>query len=180
MVILNFILYSQFYHKNSLFGIKLAQKKKHPELTPLWIGLFVDLLGFYIIIPFVATFISVFDTTPLMIGLLLATNAVFTLISAPIWGKLSDKFGRKPILIISQMGTFSAFMILAFSNSLELLFLSRMVDGIFGGNFPMVKAIISDRVEPKDRGLQMTNVGVVPIASSLVISVGCGHLGGVP
>ena len=146
----------------------MSQKVKHPELTPLWIGLFVDLLGFYIIIPYLATFIHVFNTTPLVIGLLLATNAVFTLICAPLLGKLSDKFGRKPILIISQMGTFSAFMILAFANSLELLFLSRMVDGIFGGNFPMVKAIISDRVEPKDRGLQMTNVGVVHVLAGLV------------
>ena len=119
----------------------MAQKEKYSDLTPLWIGLFVDLMGFYVIIPFLATFIYVFDTTPLMIGLLLATNAVFTLVSAPIWGKLSDKFGRKPILIISQMGTFSAFMILAFSNSLELLFLSRMVDGISGVIFPWLKQL---------------------------------------
>jgi len=145
----------------------LAQKKKYTELTPLWIGLFVDMLGFYIIIPFFAVFIFFFNTTPLVIGLLLATNAAFTLISAPIWGRLSDKFGRKPILIISQMGTFSAFMILAFANSLEILFIARVVDGIFGGNFPMVKAIISDRVPPKDRGLQMTNVGVVHVLAGL-------------
>jgi len=142
------------------------KKAKYPELTPLWIGLFVDILGFYIIIPFLATFIEVFNTTPFMIGLVLAANAVFTLVSAPIWGRLSDQFGRKPILIISQMGTFAAFLILAFSNTIELLFLSRIVDGIFGGNFPMVKAIISDRVKPKDRGLQMTNVGVVHVLSS--------------
>ena len=146
----------------------MAQKAKHPELTPLWIGLFADLLGFYIIIPFLATFIIVFNTTPLVIGLLLATNAAFTLICAPILGRLSDRFGRKPILIISQMGTFSAFLMLAFASSLEMLFYSRMVDGIFGGNFPMVKAIISDRVEPKDRGLQMTNVGVVHVLAGLV------------
>lgn len=146
----------------------MTQKKKYSELTPLWIGLFVDMLGFYIIIPFFAAFIFIFDTTPIVIGLVLATNAAFTLISAPIWGRLSDKFGRKPILIISQMGTFTAFMILAFANSLEVLFIARMVDGIFGGNFPMVKAIISDRVPPKDRGLQMTNVGVVHVLAGLV------------
>ena len=144
------------------------KKTKHKELTPLWIGLFVDILGFYVIVPFLATFIIVFNTTPLVIGLVLATNALFTLAFAPIWGRLSDRFGRKPILIISQLGTFSAFLILAFANSIEILFLSRMVDGIFGGNFPMVKAIISDRVPPKDRGIQMTNIGVVHVLAGLL------------
>ncbi len=145
-----------------------TEKRGYPELIPLWIAVFIDILGFYIIIPFLPTFIKIYNTTPLMIGLLLATNAIFTFISAPIWGKLSDKFGRKPILIISQMGTLSAFLILAFSNSLELLFLSRVVDGIFGGNFPIVKAIISDSVPPKDRGLQMTNMGVVHTLAGLI------------
>jgi len=146
----------------------VPQKSKYPELTPLWIGMFCDILGFYIIIPFLPTFIEVFNTTPLVIGFLLATNAVFTLISAPIWGRISDKIGRKPVLLISQAGTFTAFLMLAFSDSLELLFLARIVDGIFGGNFPMVKAIISDKVPPKDRGVQMTNVGVVFVLAGLV------------
>ena len=146
----------------------VQQKTKYPELTPLWIGMFCDILGFYIIIPFLPTFIEVFNTTPLVIGFLLATNAVFTLVSAPIWGRISDKIGRKPVLLISQAGTFTAFLMLAFSNSLELLFLARIVDGIFGGNFPMVKAIISDKVPPKDRGVQMTNVGVVFVLAGLV------------
>jgi len=144
------------------------QKTKYPELTPLWIGMFCDILGFYIIIPFLPTFIEVFNTTPLVIGFLLATNAVFTLVSAPIWGRISDKIGRKPVLLISQAGTFMAFLMLAFSDTLELLFLARIVDGIFGGNFPMVKAIISDKVPPKDRGVQMTNVGVVFVLAGLV------------
>ncbi|MFX0188316.1 MAG: MFS transporter [Candidatus Hodarchaeota archaeon] len=145
-----------------------VKKVKYPELMPLWIGLFVDILGFYVIIPFLATFIVVFETTPLVIGLVLATNAMFTLVSAPIWGRLSDRFGRKPILIISQLGTFSAFLMLAFTDSIEMLFLARMVDGIFGGNFPMVKAIISDQVPPKDRSLQMTNIGVAHVLAGLV------------
>ncbi len=147
---------------------EIIKKSKYSALTPLWIGLFCDILGFYIIIPFLATFIDAYNTTPFVIGLVLATNAVFTLVFAPVWGKLSDKFGRKPILIISQMGTFTAFMMLALSSSVEMLFLSRMVDGIFGGNWPMVKAIISDEVPPKDRGLQMTNVGVVHVLAGLV------------
>lgn len=143
-------------------------KTKYPELKPLWIGLLIDVLGFYIILPYLPALIEVFDTTPFMIGLLLATNAMFSLFSAPIWGKLSDKYGRRPILLIAEAGTFSAFLILGFSNSLSMFFIARIVDGIFGGNFPLTKAIITDRVPPKDRGLQMTNVGVVMTIAGLV------------
>ncbi len=145
-----------------------VEGKQDFGLAPLWLGMFVDVLGFYIVIPFLPTFIDVFKTTPFIIGLVLATNALFTLFFAPVWGKLSDKFGRKPILIVSQMGTCTAFIMLAFSDTVALLFIARTVDGIFGGNFPMVKAIISDKVPPQNRGLQMTNIGVVMVFAGLV------------
>ena len=147
---------------------KSTKKKKYPELTNLWIGLFVDILGFYIIIPLLPSLIETYNTTPFVIGVLVATNAVFSLFSAPIWGRLSDKYGRKPMLLIAESGTCSAFLILAFSNSLALLFIARIVDGIFGGNFPITKAIITDSVPPKDRGLQMANIGVVFTLAGLV------------
>jgi len=143
-------------------------KRKYPELNNLWIGLFVDILGFYIIIPYLPSLMVIYKTTPLVIGLLLATNAVFSLFSAPIWGRLSDKFGRRPILLIAETGTCSAFLILAFSNSLFLLFVARVVDGIFGGNYPITKAIITDSVPPQDRGLQMTNIGVAHTLAGLL------------
>ncbi len=143
-------------------------KKKYPELNNLWMGLFVDILGFYIIIPYLPDLIKHYDTTPLVIGFLLATNAIFSLFSAPMWGRLSDKYGRRSILLIAETGTCSAFLILAFSNSLFLLFVARVVDGIFGGNYPITKAIITDSVPPQDRGLQMTNIGVAHTLAGLV------------
>ncbi|MHA2283395.1 MAG: MFS transporter [Promethearchaeota archaeon] len=148
--------------------VKMQGSIRNPKLMPLWIAVLIDILGFYIIIPFLPSFIEIYQTTPLMIGLLLATNAIFTLFFAPILGKLSDKYGRKPLLLISQAGTMTAFLILAFSNSLWMLFLARIVDGIFGGNFPIAKAIISDQTSPKDRGIQMTNFGVIHTIAGLV------------
>jgi MFS family permease len=138
------------------------------NLRPLWIGLFIDILGFYIIIPYLSKLIEVFNTNEVMIGLLLATNALFSLFSAPMWGKLSDKYGRRPVLLIAEAGTFTAFLMVAFSNSLALLFIARMVDGIFGGNYPITKAIITDSVPPKERGVQMTNIGVAHTLAGLV------------
>ncbi len=143
-------------------------KRKYPELNNLWIGLFVDVLGLFIIIPHLPSLKVTYNTSYFVIGLLVASNAVFSLFSAPIWGKLSDKYGRKPMLLIAESGTCTAFLILAFSNSLPMLFIARIVDGIFGGNFPITKAIITDRVPPKDRGIQMTNFGVVFTLAGLV------------
>ncbi|MBY9007925.1 MAG: MFS transporter [Candidatus Lokiarchaeota archaeon] len=143
-------------------------KSKYPKLQPLWFGLFTDILGFYIIIPLLPSIKETFNTDDIMMGLLVSINAIISLFSAPIWGKLSDKFGRKYTLFTAESGTCLAFFILAFSNSLELLFISRIIDGMFGGNFPITKAIISDRVPPKDRGTQMTNFGVVHTLSGLI------------
>lgn len=148
--------------------IDRKRKKKYPELKALWLGIFCDILGYFIIIPLIPSFIILYHTSPLVIGLMIATNALFTFIFAPLWGHASDKLGRKPMLIICQIGTTAAFIILAFSNSLEMLFLSRIVDGVFGGNFTLAKAIISDYVPPKDRGIQMTNVGVVMVLAGLI------------
>ena len=151
-----------------LMAIDKKRKKKYPELKALWITVFCDILGYFIIIPLIPSFIHLYNTSPFMIGLLIATNALFTFIFSPIWGHASDKLGRKPMLIICQGGTTAAFLVLAFSNSLEMLFLSRIVDGVFGGNFTLVKAIISDKIPPKDRGIQMANVGVVVVLAGLI------------
>ncbi|TFF99897.1 MAG: MFS transporter [Promethearchaeota archaeon] len=140
----------------------------YPRLFPLWMAVFIDILGFYLILPFLPSFINSFNVSPIIVGLLISVNAIFTFVFAPILGNLSDKYGRKPLLLISQAGTMSAFLILAFSNSILLIFISRMIDGIFGGNFPIAKAVISDVVPPKDRGAQMTNIGVAHVLSSLI------------
>ena len=147
---------------------KINKIISYPRLFPLWAAVFIDILGYYLIIPFLPSLIGIYNTTPWVIGIVIAINAVFTLFFAPLWGRLSDSYGRKPMLIISQLGTLSAFILLAFSNSLFLIFLSRIIDGIFGGNFPIAKAIISDVVPPKDRGVQMANIGVAHVLSSLI------------
>ncbi len=139
-----------------------------PELAPLWIAVFVDILGFSLLIPFLPFFGETFGAPTWQIGLLLSTNALFGFFSGPIWGRLSDRHGRKPILLICQLGTMIGFLMLAFSRSMPMLFLSRIVDGIFGGNYPVAKAIIGDVVPPRQRSEQMSNVGVAHVLSSLI------------
>jgi MFS family permease len=143
-------------------------KSDFPELRPLWISVFVDILGFSILIPFLPFFGQQYGAPAWQIGLLLSTNALFGFFAGPIWGSLSDRYGRKPMLLISQLGTLAGFLIMAFSNSLEMMFFSRIVDGVFGGNYPIAKAIIGDVVPAKQRSEQMSNIGVAHVLSSLI------------
>jgi DHA1 family tetracycline resistance protein-like MFS transporter len=148
--------------------IKRTIRLDYAELIPLWIAVFVDILGFSILIPFLPFFSQEYGAPAWQIGLLLSTNAMFGFFSGPIWGSLSDRYGRKPMLLISQFGTLAGFLMLAFSRNLPMLFASRIVDGIFGGNFPIAKAVIGDVVPPSERSRHMSNIGVAHVLASLV------------
>ncbi|MFW9826089.1 MAG: MFS transporter [Candidatus Thorarchaeota archaeon] len=141
---------------------------KYPRLSPLWIAVFIDIIGFSMILPMGPFIAESFSISIFLMGIILSINAMFSFIFGPFLGKFSDKFGRKPLLLISQAGTFAGFILLAFSGSLWLLIFSRIIDGIFGGNFPIAKAIIGDVVPPKDRSIQMANIGVAHVLASLI------------
>ena len=141
---------------------------KYTRLAPLWVAVFMDIIGFSLILPMSGFFQELYNTSTIMIGLVFSVNAMFGFIFGPILGKLSDKYGRRPLLLISQFGTFLGFVLLAFSDSLELLIISRIIDGVFGGNFPIAKAIVSDIVPPKDRSIQMANIGIAHVLASLI------------
>ena len=141
---------------------------KYRNLIPLWIAVFIDIIGFSLIMPFAPELQDIYGVDQITIGMVLSINAFFSFIFGPILGRLSDKFGRRPLLLISQFGTFLGFILLAFSSTLWMLVLSRIIDGIFGGNFPIAKAVISDSVPPKDRGIQMANIGIAHILASLI------------
>lgn len=141
---------------------------KYPALSPLWIAVFIDIIGFSMILPMGPFIADQFEIPIFLMGLVLSVNAIFSFFFGPILGKLSDKFGRKRLLLISQFGTFLGFLLLAFSDSIWMVIVSRIVDGIFGGNFPIAKAIIGDEVPPKDRGIQMANIGVAFVLGALI------------
>lgn len=123
---------------------------KKEQLTILII-LITEILGFSLILPFLPFYAQEFGATPLQIGLLLTAFSLFQFISSPILGKISDHYGRKPILIISQLSTFLSFIILGLANSFEMLILSRIVDGLFGSNFTVAQAYLSDTSTKEDR-----------------------------
>ncbi|UYP44730.1 Multidrug resistance protein MdtG [Candidatus Lokiarchaeum ossiferum] len=143
------------------------EPSKYAKIRPLWMAVFSDIIGFSILITVLPSFADDLGITPLAVSVISATNGLFSFLSAPIWGKLSDKYGRKKLLNLAQMGTIAGFLLLAFADNYWMLILSRIVDGIFGGNFPIAKAVINDVVEPKDMAKQMTNIGVAHNVANL-------------
>jgi MFS family permease len=110
-----------------------------------------EVLGFSLILPFLPFYAKEMGANPLTIGLIITSFSLFQFISAPIMGKLSDFYGRKPLLIISQISTFLSFIILGFANKIWLLFLSRIMDGLLGANNSIAQAYWSDISTKEER-----------------------------
>jgi DHA1 family tetracycline resistance protein-like MFS transporter len=119
----------------------------------------IDMLGFALIVPLLTFFADSFGATEFQTGLLVSSYALMQMIGAPILGRLSDKYGRRPVFLISIFGTFIGFLILGFSNSLWMLFLSRILSGLTAGNISVAQAYIADVTDEKNRARGMGLLG---------------------
>jgi len=131
------------------------------QLFVIALIMLTEILGWTIILPFLPYYALEFGATPLMVGLIIASFSVFQFISAPIIGKLSDKYGRKPMLIISQFSSFVGFIVLGFANSLFMIFLSRIIDGLFGSNMTISNAYVTDITKGKNRAKVFSYFGAI-------------------
>src|SRR5436853_3043826 len=120
-------------------------------LLIIFLTILVNLIGFGIIIPLLPFYAQTFGASPLVIGLLFASFSLCQLIAAPALGDLSDRYGRRPVLIFSLLGTVVSFVMLAVAHTLTILFLARIVDGLSGGNISTARAYVADVTQPKDR-----------------------------
>ena len=134
---------------------------KRSPLLVIFITVFIDLVGFGIVIPVLPFFAegTKFGATPREVGLLFASYSVVQLIFAPVLGRLSDKYGRRPVLLISLLGTSFGFLILGFATTLWMLFLGRIIDGISGGNISTAQAYIADVTTKENRAKGMGLIG---------------------
>jgi DHA1 family tetracycline resistance protein-like MFS transporter len=138
-------------------------------LTIIFIIVFIDLLGFSLILPLLPFYAETFGATPTQVGLLVASYAAAQLVGAPLLGRLSDRFGRRPVLIISILGTFVGFLMLGFAQSLWMLFASRLLDGFTGGNISVAQAYITDITDERNRA---RGLGLLGAAFGLGFIVG--------
>jgi DHA1 family tetracycline resistance protein-like MFS transporter len=120
-------------------------------LLVIFLTVFVNLVGFGIIIPLLPFYAATFGASPVVIGLLFAAFSIAQLIAAPALGVLSDRFGRRPVLIFSLIGTVVSFAMLAVAQSLAMLFAARVIDGLSGGNITIARAYIADVTAPDER-----------------------------
>jgi multidrug resistance protein len=136
---------------------------------------FIDMLGIGILIPVIPFMVRRFSDAAMTIGLLSGAFALFQFAAAPILGRLSDRHGRRPLLLLSLFGTAIGYFVFGAANTLAVMFVARIVDGITGGNISIAQAYIADVTPPADRS---KNFGLVGAAFGLGFIIGPG-LGGV-
>jgi MFS transporter, DHA1 family, tetracycline resistance protein len=120
-------------------------------LLIIFLTIFVNLVGFGIIIPILPFYAERFHASGFTVGALFAIFSLCQLFASPVLGDWSDRYGRRPVLVFSLAGTVVSFVMLAMAQSLVLLFVARIVDGLSGGNISTARAYVADITEPKDR-----------------------------
>jgi MFS family permease len=138
-------------------------------LLAIFLIVAVDVLGLTIMIPLLPFYAEKMGASPTVVGLLIGVYAACQLVSGPMLGRLSDHTGRKPLLLVSQVGTLIGFLILAFAPNLWVVFLARIIDGATAGNLSLAQAYISDVTRPEERA---KSFGVIGIAFGMGFLIG--------
>jgi MFS transporter, DHA1 family, tetracycline resistance protein len=137
------------------------------KLAPILGITFIDILGFSILIPLMPYFVKHFGAPDIVVGGLFATFALCQFVGGPVWGNVSDRIGRKAVLIVSQIGATIGWTMLAFAPNIGIVFVARIIEGFSGGNISVTQAYVSDLVEPEKRGRAFAYIGAA-FSSGLV------------
>jgi DHA1 family tetracycline resistance protein-like MFS transporter len=150
---------------------------KNSRLLTIFLVVFIDLLGFSLILPLLPYYAETYGASPFIVGLLVASYAAAQLIGAPLLGRLSDRIGRRPVLLLSVVGTLLGFLLLGFADPLGrylaglidpaavnaiilgILFFSRILDGLTGGNITVAQAYITDITDEQNRAKGLGLIG---------------------
>jgi MFS family permease len=147
----------------------VEEKLDYKQILPIFVIVLIDLMGLTIIIPLLPLYAASFGANPFTIGLLGAAYPIMQFLGAPVLGRASDRYGRKPVLVISQIGTLIGFILLGFAGSYWMLFLSRIIDGISGANIATAQAAITDSTTEKTR---TQGLGLIGAAFGLGFIIG--------
>jgi len=146
------------------------------KLSVLMVTAFIDMLGMLMVLPLLPFYAKELGAGGLVVGMLVSAFSVAQLLSAPLWGRLSDRYGRRPAMMVGLAASAVAYLVFAFADSLWLLFLSRIVQGAGGGTVGVIQAYVADVTRPEDRAKSLgwlsaaTNAGVAlgPVLGSWV------------
>lgn len=128
-------------------------------MPALFLTVFIDLVGFGIVIPLLPFYAQRFDATPDTVTLLVSAYTFAQFLFAPVWGRVSDRFGRRPIILLTVFGTMAGYLWLALTDSLLTLFLARAFTGAMAANMAVVHAYVADVTPPEQRARGMARMG---------------------
>ena len=152
-----------------------------PGFGAIWSSVAIDLVGFGIVLPLLPLYAERFGASATQVGLLVASFSIAQLLAAPVWGRVSDRYGRRPALLIGLAASAVSYVVFGFADSVWLLFASRVVQGAGGGTTGVAQAYVADTMEPNDRARALgwlsaaTAAGVMvgPVIGSAQACAGC-------
>ena len=136
-----------------------AATRNRSTLPILFSVIIIDLIGFGIVIPILPAYTKDLGASAGILGILLATHAALQFLFAPVWGRLSDRFGRRPVMLITIAGTGGALLMLGLAESILGLFISRLLSGLFSANISVATAYVADVTDESERTRWMGMVG---------------------
>jgi MFS family permease len=156
---------------------------RRASLFVLFLTVFIDLIGFGMVIPFLSFYAREYGASGVMVGAVVGVYSIMQFFFAPVWGRLSDRVGRRPVLLISLTASTTGYLMFAFSQSLTLLFVSRVIAGVGGANIGTAQAYIADTTTPENRAKGMGLIGAAfglgfilgPPMSGILAAVGTRH-----
>jgi DHA1 family tetracycline resistance protein-like MFS transporter len=140
--------------------VSAPEKSRPVSLLPVFLIVLVDVFGMTLVIPLLAIYAETFHATPLQATMLVSVYAACQLVSGPVIGHISDRVGRKQMLLISQIGTFIGFVVMGRARALWMLYVARILDGATAGNLSLAQAYISDHTEPSQRAKSFGLIGI--------------------
>jgi multidrug resistance protein len=157
------------------------------SLLVLFLTVFIDLIGFGMVIPFLSFYAREYGASGTLVGAVVGIYSIMQFFFAPVWGRLSDRIGRRPVILVSLTASFVGYLLFAFANNLTLLFISRIIAGVGGANISTAQAYITDITSPERRAKGMGLIGAAfgmgfilgPPLSGILATVGTrNHLHG--
>ncbi len=142
------------------------------SIRQLWVlmaTVFVDMIGFTIVLPLLPFYATRFGAKPAMVGVLISAFAFAQLVTSPVWGRLSDRYGRRPMILTGLVLSAVAYVLFGLAHGLLVLFVSRLVQGMGSGTTGVVQAYVSDSIAPEERAKAL---GWVTAATSLGVAIG--------
>ncbi len=139
------------------------------KLLVLIVTAMLDMVGVLIVVPLLPFYATKLGASPLMYTMLVSAFSVAALLSAPVWGRFSDRYGRRPALLVALSASAMAYVVFAYAGSIWMLFLSRIVQGAGGGTVGVIQAYVSDATEPKNRA---RSLGWLSAATNLGVTIG--------